>query len=723
MKSQSYDWLFCCYPTMTTHQIPLLRFLIPFILGIILSIYQEWSSNFFNYTFIVLWIIYGLGGIIRRNKKKYFSNYYFHEITLYLCFLFGGICIVIFHTDLNYNDHFHYQNKENVIYIAELDSPIANKLRSVQCKVRINKIIHENKVAHVNGKALLYIEKSSSSLDLLPGDIIQFSTNFNKVNKPVNPGQFNYQLFLQFHQIYDQSYIKKDQWKLISRDEYSIFNFSNRARNYFLSLFKRAGINGQEFAVASALTLGYKDELNNEIKHAYSSAGAMHVLAVSGLHVGIIYLLFNSILTFIFRHRKSIIIKTLIILLIIWAYALLTGLSPSVLRATTMLSFIIIGNSSGRNANIYNTLAASAFFLLMIDPFLIMQVGFQLSYLAVIGIVFFQPRIYNKLQFKNILLDYIWAITAVSLAAQLVTFPLGLLYFHQFPSYFLISNLLVIPSAFILLIMGVLLLITSIYPPISNIIGFLMNHIVAWVNNSVMYIDQLPFSLIEGVSISIKETYIIYAAILFISIGFSLRRFRFLNYGLVFIISLFIIDLREDFNLKGKEQIVIYNVKGHVAIDLIKGKEHLFISDSEFFNDHAAMLFNVKHHWYDMDLNKSIFCDLDSSKHVSLVIQNDTIISFEESCIQFGRRNYVLFRNEYINVIDKNAVILLSGKYKGEYVEIIKKYKDHSFIGLSDLSYSQRSNIEYITNELNIDYYDINDQGAWVFDLSLASNS
>jgi len=708
---------------MTTHQIPLLRFLIPFILGIILSIYQEWSSNFFNYTFIVLWIIYGLGGIIRRNKKKYFSNYYFHEITLYLCFLFGGICIVIFHTDLNYNDHFHYQNKENVIYIAELDSPIANKLRSVQCKVRINKIIHENKVAHVNGKALLYIEKSSSSLDLLPGDIIQFSTNFNKVNKPVNPGQFNYQLFLQFHQIYDQSYIKKDQWKLISRDEYSIFNFSNRARNYFLSLFKRAGINGQEFAVASALTLGYKDELNNEIKHAYSSAGAMHVLAVSGLHVGIIYMLFNSILTFIFRHRKSIIIKTLIILLIIWAYALLTGLSPSVLRATTMLSFIIIGNSSGRNANIYNTLAASAFFLLMIDPFLIMQVGFQLSYLAVIGIVFFQPRIYNKLQFKNILLDYIWAITAVSLAAQLVTFPLGLLYFHQFPSYFLISNLLVIPSAFILLIMGVLLLITSIYPPISNIIGFLMNHIVAWVNNSVMYIDQLPFSLIEGVSISIKETYIIYAAILFISIGFSLRRFRFLNYGLVFIISLFIIDLREDFNLKGKEQIVIYNVKGHVAIDLIKGKEHLFISDSEFFNDHAAMLFNVKHHWYDMDLNKSIFCDLDSSKHVSLVIQNDTIISFEESCIQFGRRNYVLFRNEYINVIDKNAVILLSGKYKGEYVEIIKKYKDHSFIGLSDLSYSQRSNIEYITNELNIDYYDINDQGAWVFDLSLASNS
>ena len=708
---------------MTTHQIPLLRFLIPFILGIILSIYQKWSSDFFLYIFILLVLNFGFIAYVRIQKDNYISNFYAHDILLYLCFFFGGISVVVFKTDLNYNDHFHYQNKENVIYIAELDSPIANKLRSVQCKVRINKIIHENKVAHVNGKALLYIEKSSSSLDLLPGDIIQFTTNFKKVNKPVNPGQFNYQLFLQFHQIYDQSYIKKDQWKLISRYEYSIFNFSNRARNYFLSLFKRAGIHGQELAVASALTLGYKDELNNEIKHAYSSAGAMHVLAVSGLHVGIIYLIFNSILTFIFRHRKSIIIKTLIILLIIWAYALLTGLSPSVLRATTMLSFIIIGNSSGRNANIYNTLAASAFFLLMIDPFLIMQVGFQLSYLAVVGIVFFQPRIYNKLQFKNILLDYIWAITAVSLAAQLVTFPLGLLYFHQFPSYFLISNLLVIPSAFILLIMGVLLLITSIYPPISNIIGFLMNHIVAWVNNAVMYIDQLPFSLIEGVSISIKETYIIYAAILFISIGFSLRRFRFLNYGLLFIICLFIIDLREDFNLKGKEQIVIYNVKGHVAIDLIKGKEHLFISDSEFYNDHAAMLFNVKHHWYDMDLNRSIFCDLDSSKHVSLVIQNDTIISFEESCIQFGERSYVLFRNEHINIIDENAVILLSGKYNGEYIDIIKKYKGHSFIGLSDLSYSQRSNIEYITNELNIDYYDINDQGAWVFDLPSASNS
>ena len=123
-----------------------------------------------------------------------------------------------------------------------------------------------------------------------------------------------------------------------------------------------------------------------------------------------------------------------------------------------------------------------------------MQVGFQLSYLAVIGIVFFQPRIYNKLTVKNKILDYIWSITAVSLAAQLVTFPLGLLYFHQFPTYFLMSNLIVIPAAFVLLILGVLLFLTSFFNPISTILGMIMNEIVEWVNYLVLYIDQLPFS-------------------------------------------------------------------------------------------------------------------------------------------------------------------------------------------------------------------------------------
>ena len=703
---------------MTTHHFPLLRMLLPFVAGIILAIYQEWSSLIYVSIFIVIVFLFGLVLFLSRYKKKYLHDISFIDLLLPVSFFFGGICIVFFQTDLHYNNHFHNYDNNHSIYEVELIAPINIKPKSVQCKVRVVRIIKDQKMISVNGKALLYIEKSEESLNLLNGDQLSINTNWSAIKEPTNPGQFNYQLFLKFHQIYDQSYLKADQWELIGRNKHSLYNFSNRCRNYFLELFRNAGISGQEFAVATALTLGYKDELSNQIKHAYSSAGAMHVLAVSGLHVGIIYLIFNGVLSIFFPYKRVVLLKTLLILIIIWAYALLTGFSPSVLRATTMLSFIIIGNSISRNANIYNTLAASAFFLLIIDPFLIMQVGFQLSYLAVIGIVFFQPRIYNKLTVKNKILDYIWSITAVSLAAQLVTFPLGLLYFHQFPTYFLMSNLIVIPAAFVLLILGVLLFLTSFFNPISTILGMIMNEIVEWVNYLVLYIDQLPFSLIEGVSISIKETYIIYTAIVCFAIGFSFRKFKFINYGLGVIIILFMFDLQEDHALNKNHQLVIYDVNGHVAIDLIIEKDHLLISENELYQDQSSMLFNIKHHWYDLDLNPPVFIDLDSMNSIKMVVNNDTIATIDNGVIHFGDKDLMFVGAVNLKPIERSAIILLNGKYKGDYLNVMKKHKDHFFIGLSDLSYSQRLKIKRTVDELKIDYFDIKDEGAFTLNFA-----
>ena len=211
------------------------------------------------------------------------------------------------------------------------------------------------------------------------------------------------------------------------------------------------GVEGKQLKVASALLLGYRENLDKELVKSYASAGAMHVLAVSGLHVGILYLLLTRIFSFLKKVKKvknGKFILTILIVSFLWFYAIMTGLSASVMRATTMFSFIVIGNELlNRKTSIYNTLAVSAIILMIINPFIVYQVGFQLSYVAVVGIVYLQPKLNRLFYSRYKLVRGVWAITCVSLAAQIATFPLSLHYFHQFSTYFFISNLIVIPAS------------------------------------------------------------------------------------------------------------------------------------------------------------------------------------------------------------------------------------------------------------------------------------
>lgn len=682
---------------ITLRHIPLVRFLVPFILGIIFAIYQDAGSSVFFILFIICSIIYVTGIYLRKYRINYDRYYFLHECLLFICFFIGGIVIVIQQSDHNYEDYYRNHYQKGAISIVEIIQPVHIKSRSVECEVEIKKLVVNKSQIFTSGKALLYLKIDSNSLALLPGDVLKVKADWIDVKPPSNPGQFNYRNFLKFRQIEQQYYSYKN-WELLHSDPNSMYRFASESRNYLLSLFSRSGLIDQEFAVASALILGYKDEIDNQTKHAYSSAGATHVLAVSGLHVGIVYLIINSFLSVLFRYRKLFWFKILLILFILWAYAILTGLSPSVFRATTMFTFIVVGKVLGRRSSIYNTLAASGFFLLFIDPYLIMQVGFQLSYLAVIGIVYFQPRIYNKITFKYCINDKIWAITSVSIAAQITTFPLGLLYFHQFPNYFLISNLLVIPAAYVILIIGFLVLLTSFIPIISVLFGWLLKSIIIILNTGVHVIDQLPYSLIEGISISVFETYLIYLIIILISIGLAYKRLRIINLGLFVLGILFFIDLNEDFSLHDKKQITIYDSADHIAMDFISGVDHIFIADQELYEDEAAMLFNIKHHWYDMDLRYPKFICVDHLK---------------QNIIRFSNMSIVILNDNDDVAINEGDYIVFSGKFKGSYRDIINKYHQHQFIMLSDLNNKQKTAFKHIAESNNVNYYDISEKGAW----------
>lgn len=453
--------------------------------------------------------------------------------------------------------------------------------------------IKDNKWKPASGKVYLYVNKGFKEyLEL--GDQLLIDGSPNVLQEPMNPGEFNYKRFLSFKNIYHQDYSTGESIVKIGSKEMNWFVLmSNTIRKWSSEKLKQAIPKEREQTIALALILGVKDGITDEIKNAYSASGAMHVLAVSGLHVGIIYAIVLLIFGRLQKRQYSRWLLGVITLCLLWLYAAVTGFSPSVLRAVTMFSFIAIAKASGRNTNIYNTIAGSGLVLLVVDPYLIMSVGFQLSYLAVLGIIYLQPKIYGLIISDNVLIDKIWTITSVSIAAQLATFSLGLLYFHQFPTFFLLSNLVVIPGAFLILAGGLLLLGVSFSSFLFQLVGSVLTGLIFWINEGVFWIQSLPNSLIEGIYINTFQTWLIIVAILasFLLFEFRRRRFLYITAFSILCLVFFRFDwLNETVN---SERITIYRVNNHLAIDLLSKGKSVLITDSTLWENKDRMRFHV----------------------------------------------------------------------------------------------------------------------------------
>jgi competence protein ComEC len=447
-----------------------------------------------------------------------------------------------------------------------------------------------------SGKIYLYIKKENA---LLPnyGDILLVKGSPQLVPLPDNPGEFDYQKYLARQNIFHQHFIHAPDFKIIGHSEPNkILAWSISLRRKSDAVFKKYIPSENEYKIASALVLGIRNSLDNDIKNAYSNTGTMHILAVSGLHIVLIF----QILTLLFSPLKKIkysgIFLSLIFISLLWFYALISGLSASVLRAVTMFTFVIIAKAINRNSNIYNTLALSAFLLLVIDPMLVMDVGFQLSYVAVLGIVYLHPKIYQSIDFKNSVVEKIWEYTSLSLAAQLATFPLGLLYFHQFPVYFLISNYLVIPISFLALYFGLGLLATCWIPPVAILLGYSLNKII-WLMNEVVYtIEKFPLALIDGIYISQIQMIIIYVCIIFILTFLYFKNLKHLSIALVSVMLFSSFSISRISDQKKNICVSVYNIKGHTAIGLMEGQEVTLLLDSNLYESTSKINYHIQGH-------------------------------------------------------------------------------------------------------------------------------
>src|SRR6185437_9902378 len=470
---------------------PFVRFTSALILGILFYIYFGNPFLVFFYLLPTLAVAYLI--IVLRKSDNLATG-----ILAFCCTFCFGVILTNLHTASFYSDNIKY--KQFSAYVGEVVSDIEDRGDFYRAKVSVIKIRTEVGWERATGNVMLYLPKDSSPIGY--GNQLLIKAVPQVVKAPLNPSEFNYKKYLAFQNIYHQQFLSPSQFQKFSSEGGNTFmSLAFRLRHYCDNVLKR-NIAGKAYPIASALVLGIRNSLDDELKAAYSSTGTIHVLAVSGLHIVIVYGLLFFVFGFIKNVRGGDILFTCVIFLLLWLYAFITGFSASVVRAVTMFSFVLLAELINRKSNIYNTLALSAFIMLCFSPYLVMDAGFQLSYLAVLGIVLLYGPIYGLIEFKNKIVDKVWAMAVVSIVAQLMTAPITMYYFNQFSFSFLLANFIAIPLSSLALFTSLAVIALNWLSPVASLIGKLTEFIIAIMNQSILLLNKIPYLAVKAINIS-----------------------------------------------------------------------------------------------------------------------------------------------------------------------------------------------------------------------------
>lgn len=562
---------------MRFSEFPFLRYLVFFIIGIM--IYPYASIVPFQVIIFSILTCYSLYVvcIILNLKRRSFG---FKSLLPWTAYLLLVLCGVFFsyQRDIR-NQTYHLLNTKSEIksylgVVMSLDEP---KTNSIANRVSIKKVYDGEMMLDTEGEVLVY---HKSENQLWPGDLIWISGSPQLIQKPKNPKEFDYSLFMLRQQISHQHFIGNNFERIGKVSERPIEDFFIRIRSRVMNSMDKFFGDQRSNQIAKALLLGQKKNLEKEVSEAYVTAGAMHILAVSGLHVGIIYgFFFLFVKPFRLPVTKRVIYLSAIILLI-WCYALLTGMSPSVMRAATMFSLMALAQMKSRSPSIFNAIALSAMILLVYDPFLIYAVGFQLSYIALLGIIIIQPLLVRLWIPKNKILEYTWQITTVGLAAQLATFPISAYYFHVFPSYFIISNLVAIPGAFLIMSFGVPFMVFAEVPVLGQWLSWVTDKLIFSVNTIIFWIQDFPYSRISEISLSPFSIFT-YWTMLCLAILLLLNPGKRLAYSFMIVLVFFgVFRIFNSIDENKRNEFLFYAIDQGMAVDFISGTNLFYLDEA-----------------------------------------------------------------------------------------------------------------------------------------------
>ncbi|MCP4053220.1 MAG: ComEC family competence protein [Mesoflavibacter sp.] len=568
----------------------IVRLTIGLIFGIFLS---EFFLIEINYALVILIASFIITtGVYFIFKDKYNNTVWFGFSAILTCIILGIFVSTINKSLLEKSHFFHFkeENQKRQLITFQVKEFLKPNAFSDRYYIEILKVDHQN----TNGKALLNIEKDSTTNTLKVDNIYTTKTEIHDIKSPLNPDQFSYKNYLKNQQVFYQLYSKDSELFLLKNNTNTLRGHAANFRNLINKKLKNYNFTKDELSIINALILGQRQGIDKDLYDSYTNAGAIHILAVSGLHVGIILLILSFVLKPLERIKHGYFIKTIVILLLLWSYAIIAGSSASIVRATTMFSIVAIGLNLKRTSNIYNTLATSIFVLLLIKPSFIFDVGFQLSYAAVFAIVSIQPIIEPLLKPKNKLLNLLWKTLTVTVSAQFGIIPISLYYFHQFPSLFWLSNLVVIPVLGIILGLGLLVITLALIDMLPEFLADIFSFVIRMMNTFFEWIARQESFLFQDISFNIFQVILSYILIFTLYQFYLNRKAKWIFYSLALIIGFqanFIFNTSQN---KGESLYVFHKSKYTIIGKKVDKKLQLYSNFESVETNTISRTFAVK---------------------------------------------------------------------------------------------------------------------------------
>lgn len=645
-----------------------LHFLVCYILAIILERYFSFTNN--KITFIVTFIFICLTVLIFLKTRKLITVF---SVTL---FLLVGIFSSFINDDKNASTYYEKDgNKEqtSLLQITKVLKPTSyyNKFEA--------KVIQINNLK-TTGKVLINIKKDALVKSINIEDKIITRNSFINIPKPKNPNQFSYKKYLANQQINNQIFLNDQQFVLQKNNSLSLNSFVEKSKTSIKNSLANYSFTKDELSILYALFLGEKQLISQELKADYSKAGVIHILAISGLHVGILLLIFLFLLKPIEYLKNGFAYKLLITILLLWSFAFFTGLSASVVRAVTMYSFVAIGQLVNRKTPTYFSLITSMLFLLLIKPLFLFDVGFQLSYTAVFAIVWIQPIFRKFYQPKYKIVKYFWDLITVSTAAQLGVLPLSIFYFNQLPGLFLVANLVVIPTLFLILVLGIITIVSSFFFQLHELFIRIFSYLITALNSFINWVanqEVFVFKKLYISSVSMLCFYAIIIASILIIKKRTVQRFAFLLMMLIGFQIIFIVE--KNLQNNKNEFLVFYKTKASIIAKrngnrLISNKSEDFLkkqyATQSYINSEKISKMDSINFKNIFTVDKQRFLIIDS-----MGIYNISGLKKPIVILQYSPK---INLERMIKTLDPKLIIADGSNYKsyvGHWQEIAKKQK------------------------------------------------
>ncbi|MDX2174512.1 MAG: ComEC/Rec2 family competence protein [Bacteroidota bacterium] len=586
----------------------------------------------------------------------------------------------------------YLKSNEAQTFIGVIDDLPIEKEKFYKCSVTLLELKTDATYKSINGKTICYIKKSSHKKSPNFGETILFKSNVIEVPPPLNPYEFDYKNYLNYRNIYHTFFIDSLCYEVIPNQQNlsSIWQFGLEAKSYVITVLRNSNLSQDAFAICAALITGYDDEISKTTMTAFSKTGTLHVLSVSGLHTGLIYLVLNFFFDLIDRKKKYKYLRFVIITGFLWFVALLTGFSAPILRAVVMFNLLGIGKLFFRPSqkNQINILLVSAFLLLLFNPLFIKDIGFLLSYFALFGLMYFQPKISNLWQPENKIINSLWQTSCASVAATLSTLPITLYFFHQFPLWFVVCNIIVVPATFVLLLLAVLLLFKL------NFVSYVINFIMTWLMKFINLFGKSNSS-IELIDFTITDVLFLSVLIVVFTLAIQKRSYQFSFAALLVLISWQLVSIFYSYESKSKSLISVYQLNKFNTV-AIKNTHTVLINQLDTSNYN----FHIKPHFT-------------SFNNPTIKIDNYNFINYQNlNVLLLNKKNFFPVVNfKLVNTL----VIANNFKLKEEYLQNFTNLKQVVVDG-SNSNYVV-SHVEKLCRKFGYAFYNTKQNGAYIIEL------